>query len=263
LMEYGVEPEEGASLSALTQQCVLRFGEELLQSVFQQALAPSLKKPLSPFIDALGRLIPPGVHFTLLWEPYLERAIAEKQPQRTVYAIQPSLMSSGGKPRVIKRPVGGSAWKMEPVLPRRFDLDNEIVVVRLYGGYSPEPRPVYSQPLLTEDDHLQGLLGAEGLRPPPWMEELMARPRIQPGLFVGLSILEWRYRLLLAWLYDRRPAPNDSLALLTPAFNAGEPDIWDGGGGLPGKGRIAPIIEDPEQLASLLEAFVPEMGHER
>jgi hypothetical protein len=142
---------------------------------------------------------------------------------------------------------------MEPALPKRFDLENEIVVLRLYGGYSPEPRPIFSHPVLTEDDHIHGLLGGEGFRPPSWMEELLARPRILPGLFVGLSVLEWRHRMLLRWLYDQRPAPKDSLAILTPSADATEPEIWESGGGLPGTGRIGSINEDPAQLAGLLD----------
>jgi hypothetical protein len=144
---------------------------------------------------------------------------------------------------------------MEPLLPKRFDLANEIVVLRLYGGYSAEPRPIFSHPLVTEDDHIHGLIGAEGLRPPGWMEELLARPRIQPGLFIGMSILDWTHRMLLRWLYDQRPAPKDSLAILTPATDPSEAEIWDSGGGVPGLGHIAAITEDPPQLAALLEDF--------
>lgn len=256
MTENGDHVEEGATLSALTQRCGLRFGQDVLHSLFQQALTGG--QPATPsLVDALGRLVHPGVHFTLLWRPHLERAIADKQPQRTIYAIQPSLAGANAKPRVVKRAAGTAIWKMEPVLPKRFDFDNEIIVVRLYGGYSPEARPIFSQPLLTEDDHIHGLLGAEGLRPPGWMEELLARPRIQPALFIGLSILDWRHRILLRWLYDQRPAPKDSLALLAPNADPTEAEIWDSGGGLPGTGRIAPITEDPEQLAQVLESYEP------
>lgn len=257
MKENGDEVAEGMSLSALTQRCSLRFGQEVLHSLFQQALMASLGAPPPPLVEAMGRLACPGVHITLLWRPYLERSIAESQPHRTIFAIQPSLSGSGGKPRIVKRAAGASLWKMEPALPKRFDLDNEIVVLRLYGGYSAEPRPIFSHPLLTEDDHINGLLGAEGLRPPSWMEELLARPRNSPGLFVGLSVLEWRHRMLLRWLYDQRPAPKDSLAILAPTADASEPEIWDSGGGLPGTGRIASLCEDPGQLAALLQAVAP------
>jgi len=254
--ENGDKPAEGMSLSAMTQRCLLRFGQEILHSLFQQALTATLQSPPPPLVQALGRLLPPGVHVTLLWRPYLERAIAERQPSRSVYAIQPSL-TGRGKPRIVKRAAGASAWKMESMMPRRFDVENDIVILRMYGGYSAEPRPIFSHPVLTEDDHINGLLGVEGLNPPAWMEELLARPRIQPGLFAGLSVLDWRHRMLLRWLYDRRPAPSGSLALLAPEVDSSEPEIWDGGGGLPGTGRIAPIIEESDPLAALLDDFDP------
>jgi hypothetical protein len=253
--ENGDKQDEGMSLSALTQRCELRFGQEVLHSLFQQALTATPPAPPPPLVSAMGRLIPPGVHITLLWRPHLERAIADKQPGRTVYAIQPSISGSSGKPRIVKRAAGTTLWKMEPMMPKRFDVENEIVVLRMYGGYSAEARPTFSQPVLTEDDPIHSLLSAEGLRPPSWMEELLARPRNQPGLFIGLSSLDQAHRLLLRWLYDKRPAPRESLAILMPKADPSEPEIWESGGGLPGTGRIAPIIEDPAQLAAQLDAF--------
>ncbi|AUX46796.1 uncharacterized protein SOCE26_083050 [Sorangium cellulosum] len=259
MKESGDNAPEALSLSALTQRCALRFGQESLHVLFQQALMASLEEPVSPLARALARLIAPGVHITLLWRPHMERAIAEAHPQRNVFAIQPSLLGTGGKPLVVKRAAGAAAWKMEPVLPRRFDLDSDVMILRLYGGYSAGPLPIFSHPVLTEDDHIHGLLGALGVDPPVWMEELLARPRVQPGLFVGLSALDFRHRMLLRWLYDQRQAPSDSLAILTPDADRGEPEIWETGCGLPGGGRIASVIEDPELVAQL-EAFSPDEG---
>jgi hypothetical protein len=149
---------------------------------------------------------------------------------------------------------------MEPLVPKRFDLESEIVILRLYGGYSAEPRPIFSQPVITEDDHIGGLPGSEGAELPAWLEELLPKPRTQSGLFVGLSVLDFRHRMLLRWLYDQRPAPRDSLAILTPASDGGEAEIWESGGGLPGTGRIAAITEDPAQLAPLLDGLDPGAG---
>lgn len=254
MVENGDAPEERASLTEITQRCVLRFGVEVLHSLFQQSLSDAQQSATPPLVESLGRLVPPGAHLTLLFRPHLERAIAAAQPDKTIYAVQPSL-ASGGKPRIVKRAAGAPNWKMEPLLPKRFDTENEIIILRLYGGYSAELRPIFSQPILTEDDHINGLLGSDGLRPPAWLEELLARPRIQPGLFVGLSILDWRHRMLLRWLYDQRPAPKDSLSLLSPKADPNEAEIWDSGGGLPGTSRIATMTEDPTELASLLQAF--------
>lgn len=259
MVENGDKPDETTSLSSLTQRCLLRFGQDVLHSLFQQALATTQAVPTPPLIDALARIVPAGVHVTLLWRPHLERALAEKQPNRTIWAIQPSLGGSNAKPRIVKRAAGASNWKMEPIVPKRFDTENDIVILRLYGGYSAEPRAIFSPPMLTEDDHIHGMLGAAGLQLPTWMEELLARPRIHPGLFVGLSILDWRHRMLLRWLYDQRPAPKDSLAVLAPNTDATEPEIWDSGGGLPGTGRIAAIIEDSVELATLIQDFEPNL----
>ncbi len=257
MQENGEASLPGLSLHALTQRCTLKYGQEVLHSIFQDSLANTAVAETPPLLSALARFVTPGVHFTLLWRPYLERALADRHPQKTLYAIQPSVLNASGKPRVVKRAAGAAAWKMEPGLPRRFDLEQEIVVIRLYGGYSAEPRPIFSPPILTEDDLLLGALGIEGNQPPGWVQELLARPRIQPNLFVGLSVLDWRHRMLLAWLYDRRPAPQGSLALLPPSTDADEMGIWESGGGLPGASRIAAVQEDPAQLAAALDDHTP------
>lgn len=252
LEENGDKPDAHLALSMITQRCLLKFGEEVLHSLFQQAIDVDPRDKSPPLVEAIGGVVAPGVHVTLLWRPHFERSIAEKQPDKTIYAIQVSMTGSNAKPRIVKRAAGASVWKMEPVMPKRFDIERDVIILRMYGGYSPEARPIFSAPVLTEDDHIHGLLGE---RPPQWLEELLAWPRTQPGLFLGLSVLDWRNRLFLRWLYDQRPAPNDSLALLPPNVDPSEPEIWDTGGGLPGTSRIAAIIEDPSELAQEIESF--------
>jgi hypothetical protein len=252
----------GLSLIALMQRCSLRFGQEMLRSLFQEALLGALRAPSSGslLVDALARRLRPGVHVTLLWLPSLETALARHHPDRTIHVIQPGFSGGSEMPRVVKRAAGAPAWKVTPMLPRRFDLDAEFVVLRVYGGYSPESMPILTSPLLTEDDHIHGLVGVEGFRTPEWAEELMGRLRMKPGLFAGLSVLEWRHRMLLRWLYDQRPAPRDSLALLDPQADPIEHTIWTSGGGLPGTGRIAALREAPEDLAAQIEALPPMEG---
>jgi hypothetical protein len=194
-----------------------------------------------------------------LWFSSLERVIAKEQPQRTIYVIQPSLRDPAGKPRAVKRAAGAAGWTKEATLPKVFDFDNDIVILRIYGGYPPEPRPIFTSAMLTEDDHIHGFVGISGARPPAWANELLGRLRLRPGLFWGLSVLEWRHRMLLRWLYDGRPAPTESLALLDSTIKDTEIEIWDAGGGLPGTGRIAPLREDPDHLATLL-ADLPARG---
>ena len=252
MQEHEAMSEPGLSLVQLTQRCMMMFGQEILHSLFQQSLASTLSTPVPPLIHALGGVLPPGVHITLLWRPYLERAAAESQPHRNVYAVQPSIGAASARPRVVKRAAGQAAWKTEAMLPRHLDAESDIVIVRLYGGYSAEMHPILSQPVLTEDDHFLGLFGAE--TQPSWLDELLSRPRIQPGLYVGLSVLDWRHRMILRWLYDRSAVPQGSVAILEPKTRASEVEMLDSGGGLGGVSRIAAVIEDPAELAALLES---------
>lgn len=254
MRDNGEEPEAGASIRALIRQCLDGFGEDVVHALFRQALAaPNATPP--PIVGALGRLAMPGVHVSVLWEPHLARAIADRQPERTVYAIQPSLLGGSEPPHIERRAAGGARWEVVPEVPAHIDLDSEIVVLRLHGGYSSEARPAFAQPTHGESDAGVDLLSAEGLQTPAWMRELLARGRRAPALFLGMTILDWRHRMLLRWLFDQRPAPPDSLVMLTPSADPSEAEIWENGGGLPGAGRIAPIVEDPALLVPLLEAF--------
>jgi hypothetical protein len=91
------------------------------------------------------------------------------------------------------------------------------------------------------------------------MNELLAQPRIQPGLFLGLSPYYAGHRMLLNWLYDDHPAPENSLTILT-RDSSRDAAVWDSGGMFPGMGRVAVITEDPEQLAPLLDELEPAGG---
>jgi hypothetical protein len=260
LTEHGDTSFAGLSLYSLTQRCALRFGPEMLQSLFQQALVEALQKPAptSPLVDALAKRLRPGAHVTLLWLPSLESALARHHPDKTIYVLQPGSSGSSVLPRIIKRAAGASVWRASPSLPQRFDLSAELVVLRLYGGYSPEPMPILTSPLLTEDDHIRGLVAGEPSRTPEWANKLVGELRMRPGLFLGLSVLDWRHRMLLRWLYNNAPAPPDSLALLDALDAKTDPieqDIWTSGGGLPGTGRIAALREDMGDLATQLEAL--------
>jgi hypothetical protein len=235
-------------LSAIMQQCSMRYGVDVLHSIFQESMMDQLHEPPPPFVQAMGPIVPAGVHITLLWQPHLERAVAAAQPKKNVYAIQPSLRASG-KPRVLKRPAGTNVWKMEVNTPGRLDFDNDILILRVYGGYSPEVRPTLSQPLLTEDDHLFGLKNLS------WIEDLLSRPRTRPSLLAGLALRKWRHRMLLRWLYDDRPPPKDSLAIVSPQADGAEAGIWDSGSWLDGAGHVAVVAEELGALAAaLLEA---------
>jgi CHAT domain len=265
MAESGETVPPGLSLSTLTQRYVLlrADGRDELDRQFQRALKSIAQTEAPPLVDALARFVAPGVHLTLLWAPFLERALAKKHPDRILYAIQPG-PSARAAPTVVKRAANAAdkaKWTLEPKLPTRFDLAKDIVVLRLHGGYSAEPDPILSKPAVTEDDHLQGI---GSVSTPVWMQELLAHPRIRPALFVGLSVREWRHRMLLKWLYNERPAPQGSVALLPPSADPSadprEPAMWNSGGGLPGSSSIAAVQEDAAALASLLDAYTPGGG---
>jgi hypothetical protein len=72
-------------------------------------------------------------------------------------------------------------------------------------------------PQLTEDDHIQGLFELRYIVPPEWENMIMGWLRTRPVLCVGVSALDWRHRMLLRWLFDQRPPPVGSLAVLAEA----------------------------------------------
>jgi CHAT domain-containing protein len=249
----GADP--GLPLCALTQRCALRFGEETLSSLFQQATLGGLRAAAPPLIEALGRQLGPGVHTTLLQLPLLESVVARAQPSRMLYAVQPPVRGVVGRPRVVKRDPGAPTWKLIPALPKELALERDMVILRLSGGYTPERAPIFTSPALTEDDYIQGLIGLEGLRVPEWANELLAVLRSRPALFADLSVHAFQHRMLLRWLFDQRPVPKDSLAILDPGADTADVEIWESGAGLPGAGCIGVVRAERGALAAQLDAL--------
>src|SRR5262249_50821080 len=151
LAESGDQDVADLPLGALSQRCVLRFGRDTLSSLFQKVLLDALETPAPPLVDALARAVGPGAHVTLLWRPVLEHALPRHHPGRTTAGVQPSAADGARRPRVVKRAAGATAWTREPALPKHFELDRDVVVLRLAGGYSAEVRPILTSPILTED----------------------------------------------------------------------------------------------------------------
>lgn len=234
------------SISALTQRYSLHFRQSDLDAIFQRVFNQIVQEvPIPPIIDAIAGLLRPGVHTTLLWLPVLEHALALRFPDKAIYVVQPpALDKSWEGPRVLKREPGAeSEWLEQEELPKQPPIEDAFVVLRLYGGYTPEP--ILRPPLLTEDDHVQGLMSFADTLPSQWADVLLDALGQEPVLFVGLSALEWRHRMLLRWLFDQKPAPAGSLTILDPAAGKAEQEIWTKrGGGLPGKGSIGVIREE-------------------
>jgi hypothetical protein len=80
--------------------------------------------------------------------------------------------------------------------------------------------------------------------------------RMHPFLGVGLSVHEWRHRMLLTWLLDQRPPSRVSVVVARPGRS--EAAIWDqGAGGLFGRGSLRAFVLDLDVLGELCEEADP------
>jgi hypothetical protein len=230
------------SMSALAQRFAIHRGADKLGAEFQRAFRSGTAAP--PLVRSVARLLCPGVHTTLLRHPWLEEAVAELQPGRTLYVIQPDEEST----LVLRREADGG-WEELEAPPAAIDPAKDIILLRLYRGYTPEF--IFTRPLLSEDDYLLGLRELEDTMPPDLANVILSTLSYRPALIMGLSIHAWPHRMLLHRVYPRG-VPRGSLAVLDPA-DAEEPH-WEKGAGLPGKGEgVAVFASSAEDLAAALE----------
>ncbi len=234
------EADTGSPLHTMAQRYRLHAGRLKLTRLFQKVLYAARELQRSPaLVDTLALHLRPGVHTTLLWLPLLEHAIARHHPDYPLYVIQPGLPGHEDHRIVMVREPGSDEWQEIDELPE-LRLDEAFVVLRLYGGYSPEEVPVLMSPQLTEDDHIQGLFQLRYIIPSEWETTIMGRLRTHPVLCIGVSALEWRHRMLLRWLFDQRPPPTGSLVVL--AESQLEDEIWHKrGAGIPGTSHFAAV----------------------
>lgn len=256
LQAAGEACDGAGPLFSLAQRYALKAGRVRLDRLFQKILYAVHSRHDAPaIIDAIARHLRPGVHTTLLWLPLLEHAITRYHPDRTVYVIQPGPPGHEERRLVMVRAPGSDEWEEIEALPV-LRLEADFVVLRLYGGYSPESAPILMSPQLTEDDHIQGLFDLRDIIPPAWENTLMGWVRTRPVLCLGVSALDWRHRMLLRHLFDQRPPPSGSLALL--GVDQGEDEIWEKrGAGLPGTGHFAIVRESTEALVDGLRGASP------
>ncbi len=225
-------------MSALAERVALHRGADRLDQVFQRVFRGA---PPPPFIEALARLVGPGVHTALLRHPWLEDTLAEQQPERTIYVIQPSESSA----LILRREGGESEWEALAAPPTAIDPAQEIILIRPYGGYTPEQ--LLARPLLTEDDYHLGLREIDSSLPRDLANAVLRALSFRPTLLVGLSMHTAHHRILLHRLYPRG-IPRGSLAVIDP--EDGERTLWERGSGLPGKGDGVEVLES----FSLLDA---------
>jgi hypothetical protein len=256
LRERGEQVDERVDLSTLAERYFLHSGRAKLTRLFQKDVGAAATNELPRALKALVRRLRPGAHTTLLWVPLLEWALAECHPDRDIHVLMPAESDGLASRLVMTRPAHSKQWR-EVERPREsVDLRRDFVVLRLYGGYSPEAQPILTSPQLTEDDHIRGLVGLRELFPPGWEAEFMASLRMHPFLGVGLSVFEWRHRMLLTWLLDQRPASRVSVVVTPPGRD--EAGIWDqGAGGLFGRGTVRALDLEFERLGEVCEEDVP------
>lgn len=259
VLELGKDGEKDAErlgLSAVAQRFYLRHGKGKLNRLFQKTIGTTVEVEVPPFIRALTMVLRPGAHTTLLWLPFLEQAIADRHPDRTIHVVQPAAPGSGEARLVMTRRGGATDWEEDDEPPPDVDLERDFMILRLYGGYSPEAQPVLTTPQLTEDDHIQGLIDLRDIFPPDWECQFVGWLRAHPILCAGISVLEWRHRMLLRWLLDQRPPSRVSVAVVAPEHN--EKDIWDrGAGGLFGQGTVRAVAMPLPDLTSIIEEVKP------
>ena len=252
----GEKDAERLGLSAVAQRFSLRHGKGKLSRLFQKTIGTTVELEAPPFIRAIARVLRPGAHTTLLWLPFLEQTIADLHPGRTIHVIQPAAPGSGEARLILTRAAGKPEWEENDDPPPDVDLDRDFMIFRLYGGYSPETQPVLTTPQLTEDDHSPGLIDLRDIFPPDWECQFVGWLRAHPMLCVGISVLEWRHRMLLRWLLDQRPPSRVSVAVVAPENN--EKDIWDrGAGGLFGQGTVRAVAMALPDLTQIIEEVKP------
>lgn len=258
LAKRSVAPPANLPTSALFERAALQLGGERLDGLFQRFFREVARPPL---LDALARVLAPGVHVTLLRLPHLEHAIDEAHPGASVYMIQPSKEKRKSY-SLFRRPPGAErgAWEELTELSEPFDTQRDFVILRPYRGYTPEL--LFSSPLITEDDYLFDFRPLEDtFSDPDLAESIQSELKKRPVLITGLSLLVWHHRKLLHNLFPESQLPSGSVAVVDP--QEGEETLWSNGTGLPAEGRVPGVAATARQLAQSLEAIAARGGSAR
>jgi len=250
IKEVGPIPA-GLSLSTLAQHYALQFEEQSLDYEFQEVFGHAATS--RPLIDVLARKITPGVHVTLLRMPVLELALAEQQPELTLYVIQPP-GPGGSQVTMLRREGGDTRWEKVRQLPETLDPRKDVIVLRLYCGYLPPN--FFMRPLLTEDDYLLGINELERMLPPDLADSLMGELNMRPALIMGMSMLTWQHRILLYRLFGKRPLPSGSLIILEPGES--ERELWERGRILPARAGVQTLELSATDMLPPLSAAAQE-----
>ncbi len=240
----------GLPMSTLAQWFALRKSSDKLYKEFQKAFPAKMEA--SPVVSAIAKLLPPGVHTTLLRSPWLEQSLAEARPDHNIYVLQPD--DAGAT--MIKRKAGEEDWNEVDDARSEVDLDEEFLILRPYRGYTPEM--VFARPLLTEDDYYLRLreLWNPKVIPVDLAHAMRSTLGYRPALILGLSVLTAHHRLLLQNLYSRG-LPRDSLAVVEREDQEGA--MWESGAGLPGRDEGIEVLEiSAADVCAALERMAEE-----
>lgn len=238
----------GLPMSALTQRYAFRQGAERLGTEFQKLFRADQGPPL---VEALARVLGPGVHTTLSRNPWLEQSLAATQPGRTIQVIQPRDESV-----LVMRREANRDWQELDAPPAGLEPEHEALLLRPYRGYTPDQ--AFTRPLLTEDDYYQlGLHMLWANLPVDLTNAALSLLSYRPALIVGISLFTAHHRRLLHTLYERG-LPRGSLVVLEPEDT--ERKLWEAGTGLPGKGSGVEVIEMPSESLCAALGAMPQGG---
>lgn len=236
-------------LSALLQRFELTVERDELRATIQEVL-DRITKESQPgalaLIDGLARLARPGLFITLLWLPLLEDALAAALPDRELIVLQPLKPGGTQHLRVFRREAGSGTWERLKPEGLEVDFSRQLVILRLYGGYTAAHRTLLGDPVLTDDDHLLNLASLDDLPP-----RVLAFLRNHPANIVGLSPLSWAHREMLRRLLGDQPLVPGSLAVLRAGADEPERRYWQSAEGPAGRSGGVDLVEF-EELAAVL-----------
>lgn len=235
-----LEREDREPLSALLQRYQFEEEREDLREVVQDVLgrlARDAKPEAAGLVRGLAALAGPGLFLTLLWLPLLEDALALAHPDKEILVYQPIKPGGVDRLRLFWRDPATGRWDKMRREPERLDFDRQMVVLRLYGGYTAAQGELLGDPVLTDDDHLVNLSSIEGLP-----RQILAWLRNNPMNIVGYSPMAWAHREMLRRLLGGQPLVPGSFAVLEPGAGEARKRYWmaeDGPAGRAGGVELA------------------------
>ncbi len=234
------------SLASLMQRYELVEDRQELRDTFLEALNTLARTTADapPLIAGLADLTGPGLFITLLWLPLLEDALSEKHPDREILVIQPREPGSFDKLKVFRRAPHGTQWERVRGELARLDFEQQLVVLRLFGGYAAKDREMYGNPVLTDDDQLFHLSAIENLP-----TQVQARISLRPLVLTGFSPRLWSHRDLLRRLTGDQPLKKGSLAVLGPEADESERRYWQYEEGPGGRGKTVETARFKDLMA--------------